>query len=126
MIDTLTTAHGQQQTYYDFDYNDEDTIFEEINEFYSFIEADQLAENLRMWNGSFDGGECDITAHSTRLLSPSDWTTAPYPQRKGHIVFLLENLEHQESWVRYQASRRLLYLLQGACMRLPIHKTEHN
>jgi hypothetical protein len=43
-----------------------------------------------------------------------DWTTAPYPQRKGHIVFLLENLEHQESWVRYQASRRLLYLLQGA------------
>jgi N1221-like protein len=53
----LTTAHGQQQTYYDFDYNDEDTIFEEINEFYSFIEADQLAENLRMWNGSFDGGE---------------------------------------------------------------------
>lgn len=87
-----------KQTYYDFEYKDEDTIFEEINEFYSFIEADQLAENLRMWQDSFEG----------------DWTAAPYAQRKAHIVLLLENLEHKESLVRYQASRRLLYLLQGA------------
>lgn len=43
----------------------------------------------------------------------TDWTSAPYAQRKTHIVTLLENLEHQDSLVRYQASRRLLYLLQG-------------
>lgn len=42
-----------------------------------------------------------------------DWTAAPHATRKAHIVYLLENLEHQDSWVRYQTARRLLYLLQG-------------
>ncbi|CAG7848847.1 SubName: Full=Probable Protein required for hyphal anastomosis (HAM-2) {ECO:0000313/EMBL:CCA68099.1} [Serendipita indica DSM 11827] len=87
-----------QQTFYDYHYDDEDSLFEEINEFYAFIEADQLAENLKVWQGSFDG----------------DWTKAPLQQRKTHVVALLEDLEHKDSLTRYNASRRLLYLLQGA------------
>ncbi|PVF94747.1 hypothetical protein CPB86DRAFT_808407 [Serendipita vermifera] len=94
----LPTPQKPKQTYYDFHYEDEDNLFEEINEFYAFIEVEQLAENLRVWQGSFDG----------------DWTKAPYAKRKACIVNLLEDLEHKDSLVRYNATRRLLYLLQGS------------
>ncbi|KAG8808488.1 Factor arrest protein 11, partial [Serendipita sp. 399] len=88
-----------KQTYYDYHYDDEDTLFEEINEFYAFVEADQLAENLRVWtSGPFKG----------------EWTKAPLQQRRAFIVTLLEDLEHRDSLTRYNAARRLLYLLQGA------------
>lgn len=47
-----------QQSFFDFHYEDEDNLFEEINEFYAFQEVEQLAENLRMWqqSGDFGGG----------------------------------------------------------------------
>jgi hypothetical protein len=41
------------------------------------------------------------------------WTQLSEAERKAYIVQLLENLEHVDSLVRYSASRRLLYLLQG-------------
>jgi hypothetical protein len=58
----LTTVSDgfQQQQHYDFRYEDEDNVFEEINEFYAFVEADQLGENLRLWQGSFDRGSSKI------------------------------------------------------------------
>lgn len=30
----------------------------EIDEFYSYVEAQQFEENLRAWDGSFAGGLC--------------------------------------------------------------------
>jgi hypothetical protein len=30
----------------------------EIEEFYSYVEMPQVAENVKAWNGSFSGGKC--------------------------------------------------------------------
>lgn len=46
-----------QQSYYDFRYEDEDTVMNEIEEFFSYVEAPQVEENLRAWEGSFEGGK---------------------------------------------------------------------
>lgn len=110
-----TFSDRYQQTYFDFRYEDEDNLFEEINEFYAFIEADQLAENLRLWQGSFEGGQNQFSFLSYLLtLISIEWTQATQTERKAHIVTLLENMEHRDSLVRYQTTRRLLYLLQGS------------
>lgn len=45
-----------QQSSYDFRYDDEDTVMNEIDEFYSYVEMPQVAENLKAWQGSFPGG----------------------------------------------------------------------
>lgn len=45
-----------KQSVYDFRYEDEDTVSNEIEEFYSYIEMPQVGENLRAWQGSFNGG----------------------------------------------------------------------
>lgn len=45
-----------QQSFYDFRYDDEDTVMNEIDEFYSYVEMPQVAENLKAWQGTFPGG----------------------------------------------------------------------
>ena len=42
---------------YDYRYDDEDTVLNEIEEFYSYVEVSQVEENMRAWQGSFTGGE---------------------------------------------------------------------
>lgn len=37
-------------------YEDEDTIFDELEEFLSYQEVQQLAYNISAWDGSFNGG----------------------------------------------------------------------
>ena len=41
----------------------------EIDEFYSYVEMPQVAENLKAWKGSFPGGMscCFITASRSRV-----------------------------------------------------------
>lgn len=46
-------------SYYDFRYEDEDTVMNEIEEFYSYAEIPQFEENLRAWEGFFPGGGCN-------------------------------------------------------------------
>jgi len=114
-----------QQSYFDFHYEDEDNLFEEINEFYAFQEVEQLAENLRIWQQSsdFKGGASGVVRLLMRCLlivlrrwvgqPNTEWTTASASERKLYVISLLENLEHQDSYTRYATARRLLYLLQG-------------
>ncbi|KAG8927730.1 Factor arrest protein 11 [Tulasnella sp. 419] len=86
-----------KQSVFDFRYDDEDTVFNEIEEFYSYVEVAQVEENLRSWQGCFEG----------------EWTKAPISKRKAHVEVLLENLEHKDTETRYINARRLLYVLQG-------------
>ncbi|KAG5646464.1 hypothetical protein DXG03_003514 [Asterophora parasitica] len=86
-----------KQSWFDFAYDDEDTVMNEIEEFYSYIEMPQVAENLKAWEGSFT----------------SDWTKASISQRKAHVELLLESLEHRDAEVRFTNARRLFYVLQG-------------
>jgi len=55
-----------QQCYYDFKYDDEDTVLNEIEEFYSYVEMPQAAENLKAWEGSFQGGMCELLSCAPR------------------------------------------------------------
>ncbi|KAF5388442.1 hypothetical protein D9615_000144 [Tricholomella constricta] len=86
-----------KQSWFDFVYDDEDTVMNEIDEFYSYIEMPQVAENLKAWEGSFT----------------TDWTKAPISQRKAHVELLLESLEHRDAEIRFTNARRLFYVLQG-------------
>ncbi|KAH9853582.1 hypothetical protein C2E23DRAFT_777268 [Lenzites betulinus] len=86
-----------KQSFYDFQYNDEDTVLNEIEEFYSYVETPQVAENLKAWEGSF----------------PGEWTTSSFAQRKTHVEVLLESLEHRDAEIRFTNARRLFYILQG-------------
>lgn len=91
------SAPKPKQSYYDFRYDDEDTVLNEIEEFYSYVEMPQVAENLRAWEGSF----------------PGKWIDSTFNQRKAHVERLLEGLEHRDAEFRFTNARRLLYVLQG-------------
>ncbi|KAJ6627555.1 hypothetical protein B0H10DRAFT_2161191 [Mycena sp. CBHHK59/15] len=86
-----------KQWWYDYKYDDEDTVMNEIEEFYSYVEMPQVAENLKAWEGSF----------------PGEWTKSPLETRKAHIEVLLESLEHKNAEVRFTNARRLFYVVQG-------------
>ncbi|TFK55880.1 hypothetical protein OE88DRAFT_1652388 [Heliocybe sulcata] len=94
----VASAPKPKQSYYDFRYDDEDTMLNEIEEFYSYVEVGQVEENLRAWEGSFDG----------------EWVKAQSSKRKAHIEVLLESLEHKDAVVRFTNARRLLYVMQGS------------
>lgn len=46
-----------QPSFYDFRYDDQDTLSNELEEFYSYAEVAQFDENFRAWQGYFPGGE---------------------------------------------------------------------
>ncbi|KAH7930029.1 N1221-domain-containing protein [Leucogyrophana mollusca] len=95
----VTSAPKPKQSFYDFRYDDEDTVMNEIDEFYSYVEMPQVAENLKAWQGSF----------------PGEWTSpeTTSAQRKAHVEVLLESLEHRDAEIRFTNARRLFYVLQG-------------
>ncbi|TEB35348.1 hypothetical protein FA13DRAFT_1910340 [Coprinellus micaceus] len=87
----VNNSQRPKQSWFDFKYDDEDTVMNEIEEFYSYVEMPQSAENLKAWEGCF----------------PSEWTRAPVGQRKTH------GLEHRDPEIRFTNARRLFYVLQG-------------
>ncbi|KAF4619392.1 hypothetical protein D9613_005524 [Agrocybe pediades] len=94
----VSTAQKPKQSLFDFKYDDEDTVMNEIEEFYSYIEMPQVMENMKAWEGSFHDGE---------------WTKAPMSKRRAHVEYLLESLEHRDTETRFTNARRLFYILQG-------------
>lgn len=60
-----------QQSFYDFRYDDEDTVMNEIDEFYSYVEMPQVAENLKAWQGSFPAGTHNLELFVQISLSSS-------------------------------------------------------
>ncbi|KAF8528832.1 hypothetical protein BU17DRAFT_36782 [Hysterangium stoloniferum] len=86
-----------RQSFYDFRYEDEDTVFNELEEFYSYVEVSQVTENWKAWQGSF----------------PGEWVKSSFTERKVHVELLLESLEHRDAEIRFTNARRLLYILQG-------------
>ncbi|KAI6117629.1 hypothetical protein EV401DRAFT_2057754 [Pisolithus croceorrhizus] len=95
----VSSAPKPKQSFYDFLYENEDTVMNEIDEFYSYVEMPQVAENLKAWQGSFSG----------------EWTSpeTTIAQKKAHVEVLLEGLEHRDAEIRFTNARRLFYVLQG-------------
>jgi 5-carboxymethyl-2-hydroxymuconate isomerase len=87
----------------------------EIDEFYSYVEMPQVAENLKAWNGSFPGGKCRYLRHRLKQANSRDaeWIQSDFQKRKAHVEVLLESLEHRDAEVRFTNARRLFYILQG-------------
>jgi hypothetical protein len=79
------------------------------------VEVPQYAENMRAWQGSFNGGE-DVSVHAPTLdidIKSTEWTKSSVADRKAHVELLLESLEHRDAEKRFVNARRLLYILQG-------------
>ncbi|KIK65551.1 hypothetical protein GYMLUDRAFT_39024 [Collybiopsis luxurians FD-317 M1] len=93
----VAPAPKPKQWWYDYKYDDEDTVMNELDELYSYVEMPQVAENLRAWQGSFK----------------EEWTKSSLEKRRSHVEFLLEGLEHKDALVRFTNSRRLFYIVQG-------------
>lgn len=88
----------------------------EIDEFYSYVEMPQVAENLKAWSGSFPGGEhFSLRSGEGRdlLIKDAEWLKSESQKRKAHVEVLLESLEHRDAEVRFTNARRLFYILQG-------------
>lgn len=98
--DLISPLNHQKQKAQHFDFHPADSapIIDELNEFYAFIEVDQLAENLRLFQASFPS---------------SSWVQTPEEEKKKYVVGWLRSLENQDGVIRYEATRCLLYLLQG-------------
>ncbi|KAK6910328.1 hypothetical protein I203_104360 [Kwoniella mangroviensis CBS 8507] len=82
---------------FDYRYDDTDTLMNELQEFYPYVEMAHIAKQPEKFKGSFDG----------------DWTEAPLKKRKEYIELQLEYLESPVHDTRRAAQGRLLYLLQG-------------
>ncbi|KIR40871.1 hypothetical protein I313_03527 [Cryptococcus deuterogattii Ram5] len=75
----------QKTPQYDFRYDDTDTLMNELEEFYPYVEMTDIAH----------------------------WTEAPLSSRKAYIEVQLEQFESPNQHIRRLAQGRLLYLLQG-------------
>lgn len=119
----LSRHDTTQQCYYDFKYDDEDTVLNEIEEFYSYVEMPQAAENLKAWEGSFQGGMCKLLSCCALSINSSgpwtEWTKSQPQRRRAHVELLLESLEHKDVEIRFTNARRLLYILQGLVGAFP-------
>ncbi|KAF5393764.1 hypothetical protein D9757_000267 [Collybiopsis confluens] len=93
----VSTVPKPKQWWYDYKYDDEDTVMNELDELYSYVEMPQVAENLRAWQGSFK----------------DEWIKSSLEKRRSHVEYLLEGLEHKDALVRFTNSRRLFYIVQG-------------
>lgn len=93
-------------------------MLNEIEEFYSYVEMPQVAENLRAWEGSFEGSTSPCACSQLwDTESAAGWIDSTFSQRKAHVERLLEGLEHRDAEFRFTNARRLLYVLQGAHKR---------
>ncbi|WWC70433.1 uncharacterized protein I206_104384 [Kwoniella pini CBS 10737] len=88
----------QKMQQFDFRYDDTDTIMNELQEFYPYVEMVNISKQSEKFHGSFNG----------------DWTSAPLSKRRSYIEVQLEQLESPIHDTRRTAQGRLLYLLQGA------------
>jgi hypothetical protein len=119
----FTDEFLSQQSFYDFRYDDEDTVLNEIEEFYSYVEMSQVAENLKVWDGSYPGGEVRLSLRlAVSLMYMQEWIKSSPAQRKAHVEVLLESLEHRDAEIRFTNARRLLYILQGALYHASIRR----
>ncbi|WWC89537.1 uncharacterized protein L201_004461 [Kwoniella dendrophila CBS 6074] len=94
---TAAMEKKQKLQQFDFRYDDTDTIMNELQEFYPYVEMTNISKQPEKFKDSFEG----------------DWTEAPLPRRREYIEVQIEQLESPVHDTRRAAQGRLLYLLQG-------------
>ncbi|EKM80457.1 hypothetical protein AGABI1DRAFT_120468 [Agaricus bisporus var. burnettii JB137-S8] len=94
----MANSMKPKASWFDYKYDDEDTVMAEIEEFYSYVEMPQAVENLKAWEDSY----------------MPEWMKASPLERRTHVQLLLESLEHKDTEIRFTNARRLFYVLQGS------------
>lgn len=56
---------------FDYKYDDTDTIMNELDEFYPYVEMTQVAQNVDRFKGSFEGGELTDNVSLFTQLTPN-------------------------------------------------------
>ncbi|KAG0144411.1 hypothetical protein CROQUDRAFT_660084 [Cronartium quercuum f. sp. fusiforme G11] len=107
---------------------DSDTLINELDEFYSYVEVPGVLEGRDTW-----GDDEDLTSPSLRqssnhkpgstknwsqwarekIRNPIPWTEADPNLQKSYIIHLLDRLEDKDPEIRFDAARKILYIAQG-------------
>jgi hypothetical protein len=90
----------------------------ELEEFFSYVEVRSVVEEGReAWARGWEG-VAEFPDEARPSESP-DWPTAPAALTKAHIDHLIEELEHRDPEIRFEAARRIAYIAHGT----PIYST---
>ncbi|VEL10775.1 unnamed protein product [Protopolystoma xenopodis] len=96
-----TQTNEDQSADIDFVYNDTDEYGIEIAELYCYTEEPEFFLNKNCFQQEFS------------KYAPTKWIESEESTRQAHVIRLLDQLESSSYSVRRNASRGLLYLLQG-------------
>ncbi|PLW34135.1 hypothetical protein PCASD_11606 [Puccinia coronata f. sp. avenae] len=105
-----------------------DTLTNELDEFYSYVEVPGVLEGRDTWeldptsNPQPARGSTYQKLGSTRnwrewsrekLENEVDWVQAPPTVQRSYIIHLLDRLEDKDPEIRFDAARKILYIAQG-------------
>ena len=83
--------------YSDFEYDDDDNLINELNEFYSYLDVRSVLDNKEEW----------INAGSI------PWFNIGINERKDIVNNLLQGINDEKLSIRLKSCRKLLYIFQG-------------
>ena len=107
-----------KQPVFAYHHDDSDTTMAELEEFFSYVEVRSVVEEGReAWARGWEG-VAEFPDEARPSESP-DWPTAPAALTKAHIDHLIEELEHRDPEIRFEAARRIAYIAHGT----PIYST---
>ncbi|KAK6050884.1 n1221-like protein [Cooperia oncophora] len=89
----------------EFEYNDCDTLLNELSELYTYSELDDFASNIQCWK---------VYADNNGILAPFHFSSLPEAKKMFIMQDLCARMESAEPDVRLASARIVLYILQGA------------
>jgi len=94
-----------KQPTFAYHHDDTDTTMAELEEFFSYVEIRGVIEEGRTsW------------ARGWESMGTPEWPEAPNASKKAHIYHLIEELEHRDPEIRFEAARRIAYIAHGAAV----------
>ena len=91
-----------KQPVFAYHHDDTDTTMAELEEFFSYVEVRGVVEEGR-----------ESWARGWEALCEINWTQATDLSKNSHIYHLIEELEHRDPEIRFEAARRIAYIAHG-------------
>lgn len=112
---------------------DSDTLINELDEFYSYVEVGGVLEGRDAWTESREAPPVDQQqepngmgpppvgcktwpdwcAEKGKISRSTAWTEADVRLKKSYLLHVLDRLEDKDPEVRFDSARRILYVAQG-------------
>ncbi|WAR55265.1 hypothetical protein PtB15_6B3 [Puccinia triticina] len=103
-----------------------DTLTNELDEFYSYVEVPGVLEGRDTWEYDPESNHQQPSAQQKpgstktwrewsreKLKVELDWVQASSTIQKSYIIHLLDRLEDKDPEIRFDAARKILYIAQG-------------